>query len=770
MQLRLPSLLLVLLSGVILGLHGADTPAPALAETKQLAAAALERTDLVDYRGWIKYLLFDAEATVAREGAASERAVAKVNRLDEWVRRIAADPRTLAQLRGVQEWAYESPADDSGQPFKVMIPTDYDPAHPTPVSLYMHGYSGDHLKHSTGMAAHTGFFEVSVLGRSRGGGYIGLSEADVLHVVDYLQTHWNIDPARIHIMGGSMGGGGTFKLGARYPHRFASGQITCGYLWQEPINNLLTFPIYATHSDDDPTVPINLARGPLHELRRAGGQAIFDETTGFGHAVWDYKSGNERATAWAALQVSPASREVRHIDFTAVDGKARRGWWGEVVEWGPEPKPAHFVLTAGANNTLFAELNNIDRLRVRLAESPFDRTKPLHLVVAGAVPVDLPAPLPEETIIVSRSARDQSPTAASDFRLHTPGGPLSLYDGSPLLIVYGTRGDAVANQAMRTAAEAAARSSNPAWLGEEIGEIDPADADRTRHIHLLFGHLKLKADTEVTSADLERCHLVLIGTAAENAVVASIADRLPVRLSGDKLVWSDGLTLPAAHRTVGLVHFNPAAPQRLLFWVAATESAAYAPGVTVATLGARMWIGADCLVTNTAGALIATRSFDSRWHWVSGRAESPALPVSLAASGALSRAMAASVRRATAADFAVAFPLVALEEGALTAGVTRVADVAPLLYDQPVDLLEMTGAEILTAGQKLAAASGPEEQHMAFEPALASAQIDPAKHYSVAMPVAGYFQFGTTTLINPRLQRRTDVMVDDAITRFLIRP
>ena len=82
----------------------------------------------------------------------------------------------------------------------------------------------------------------------------------------------------------------------------------------------------------------------------------------------------------------------------------------------------------------------------------------------------------------------------------------------------------------------------------------------------------------------------------------------------------------------------------------------------------------------------------------------------------------------------------------------------------------MTGAEILAASQKLAAASGPEEQHMTFEPALASAQIDPAKRYRVAMPVAGYFQFGTTTMVNPRSQWRTDVMVDDAITRFLVRP
>jgi hypothetical protein len=51
----------------------------------------------------------------------------------------------------------------------------------------MHGYSGNHIEHSDGMASHPGSFEVAVLGRSRGGGYRALSEADVLQVVDYVR-------------------------------------------------------------------------------------------------------------------------------------------------------------------------------------------------------------------------------------------------------------------------------------------------------------------------------------------------------------------------------------------------------------------------------------------------------------------------------------------------------------------------------------------------------------------------------------------------------
>ena len=445
----------------------ADANPPLLAGVVARADAALARADLAAYRGWIIFLRCEAATAAARRGGASQEAAEKTRRLDEWVARITADPNLLAALRGVQEWAYESRADGSGQPFKMAIPTDYDPAHPAPLSVYMHGYSGNHLEHATGMASHPGSFDLSVLGRGRAGGYRALSEADVMDVIDYVQAHWAIDPDRIHLNGGSMGGGGTYRLGSRYPHRFASGRPTCGYASHLPTGNLITFPIYATHSADDWTVSVLSDRGPLARLRERGGQVIYDETNGYGHAVWDYKEGNERGAAWELLQVRPPSRSVRRIDYTALDGGAVRGWWGEVAEWGAEPRPARFVLTAGSHNYLFAELTNIARLRLRLAESPFDPAQPLQVSVNGAVPIALPAPLPGSVILATDGKRwrfELKPDPAP-FRLHTQGSALLLYQGEPLLIVYGTRGGDAERKAMQAAAESGEQEPGPRLAG-----------------------------------------------------------------------------------------------------------------------------------------------------------------------------------------------------------------------------------------------------------------------------------------------------------------
>jgi poly(3-hydroxybutyrate) depolymerase len=49
-----------------------------------------------------------------------------------------------------------------------------------------------------------------------------LSEQDVLNVVAVMREDFNIDPKRIYLMGHSMGGGGTWHLGIKYPELWAA--------------------------------------------------------------------------------------------------------------------------------------------------------------------------------------------------------------------------------------------------------------------------------------------------------------------------------------------------------------------------------------------------------------------------------------------------------------------------------------------------------------------------------------------------------------------
>jgi hypothetical protein len=728
--------------------------------------AALARADLAAYRGWIKYLALEADTAASRSGAGREAAREKAARLAGWLDRIEVNPALLNTLRGVEEWAYESAADGTGQPFRISIPTDYDPARPPALSVYMHGYSGNHIEHSTFMHPHPGQFEIAVLGRARGGYYVGLSEDDVLEVIDYVCSHWRIDPDRIRLTGGSMGGGATLRLGARYPHRFASGQPTCGYGPDLPAGNLLTFPIYAIHSADDFTVPIVTSRGLLARLREIGGQVIFDETNGFGHAVWNDQEAGARSEAWAQRQVRPDSRSVRRLDYTATDGIATRSWWAEVAEWGPQPRPARFILLAATDNTLHAELENISRLRLRLAESPLDRGQRLRVSVGGVVPFEVAAPLPE-TLVLEKGSQGwavQTNSESPAFRLRAPGGPLLLYDGSPLLIVYGTRGDPDACAAMRQAALAASRSPNPGWAAEG-GE---AGADGVPHHQILYGRLNVKADQDVAEADLARCHLVLIGTAAQNSLVARLADRLPVRFAGGKISCNDGLEVEAGGRMLGLVHYNPLAPQRLLFWVACDAASAYTPRNPVVQLGARRFIGADLIVMDaTQPTLVLTRSFNSRWRWDAGRTGSPLLPAALGTHKEAALRIAESIRREAGADYAYALSGGPASSEAFAIGTTRLADLLPVVYYQPLGVMDLTGAELLGADQKLQKAEAGSRAGW-LHPAVDAAKIEPGRVYRVAVSAGDLSNLAATARIAPRSFRMTDLLESEALERFFI--
>ncbi|MGD0262979.1 MAG: PHB depolymerase family esterase [Verrucomicrobiota bacterium] len=792
-------LLCGLLLAAGLALMVTDHPSSSLDRTDQLLEAARQRADallsrpeLSAYRGWIKYLRLRAEREISGAGVTNNRSAPNVIRFAGWVRQIEANPNILGTLRGVQEWAYESPADDSGQPFMLNIPTDYAPARPAALLVNLHGGQGDHKtpsgaylysplrsvwvnlfgsrqQYSHPMAPHQGMFELAVMLRARRAGSGGLDEADVLQAIEYVETHWHIDTNRIHLAGLSGGGSKVALLGADYPHLFASGEIDAGPLLMRPMNNLLTLPVYAIHSRDDPLAPIITSRGPLARLRELGGAVIFDETDGFGHGVDDYKAGHQRAAVWRQQRVRPDSRTVRRLDFTALSGAAPRAWWAEIAEWGPASRPAHFALTAGTNNLLRAELSNITRLKLRIAESPFDRNQPLRVSVNGAEPFEVPASLPESLVLVSGPEGWQAETNSEwpSFRLHTPGGPMLLYDGSPLLIVYGTRGDTNLCAAMRAAAEAASKSPNPSWAFD----TNPVDGEGVPYSHILYGGLKTKADRDVTDADVQKCHLVLIGTAEQNAIVARLASRLPVQRTAGRIRCSDGFELDETNRTTALVYYNPLAPQGLIFWVASDEAKGYAAP-------ARFIFGpADFVVAESGkGVLVVRRCFDSRWDWDPARSASPLMPDNAIIGRGAGLACARAMQQATHADFAFKFADTNTAPWFM-AGTTRLADVLPYSGYDPACLMELTGTQLLELESRLNAPPkkvslkplfpDPDLLKLVY-PAINPAKVEPERKYRMAILLSDLHGFGKTFRLDPPSFRMTDLEAADILDHFFL--
>lgn len=728
-----------------------------------LERARIARSDPAneDYAGWFTYLAWRVERGVSPA------------KLTDWLDRIEVDSRALMKQRGRFEWAHLSKVDGTGQPFMVAIPDDYDPNRAWPLILTLH--ANNHLHHTlAGLSVESAnedgtmaewqepFVQLWPLGRSSRGKWRALSEFDAIEALDYVRSHWNIDPDRIHLEGYSMGGSGTFELGSRHPDWFASAAPQAGFAPAAPIENMLNLPVYAFHNIGDPSIAISMSRGLVRQLAEFGGQAILDELPDDTHGFWFDTPGFVRQREWALRQVRAQS--VRRVHYTALDEYARGAYWVEVAEWGPEGRPATIDARIGLGNDLHLTLDNIGVLEVDLAMSPADRETAMRIVIDGTIVDTLAPTLPDSLYILRENggwkiSEEGSPDPPQ--RLHFPGGSMALYHGEPVMVVWPTQGDEDTNKRIFEIAQLARKSCMPAWWPDE-GAFAP--------FQTIIGQLYGKPDVEVTPEDMAVYNLILLGDASENAVVARIAGRLPVQIEDGRVHSSDGFSWNYKDNGLGLLYYNPLAPKRLVYWVAFDDPLGYRPRSELPKSFSEP-APADFLIMSAANpsAFVAARRFDSRWNWEPGYGESPLVGDGASTEEGYVSELARVLRLAAGADFA----LVELEpgtgaEGLRVAGdgVTRRMDLVATEYDRRIAVMDLTGEQILAKVKDLEDSIGTRVFHdrILFLPDPLTQEVDPDRLYRVA--VKGWTYHYANRGIRLPDYRMTEHTVRDAIARF----
>ncbi len=743
----------------------------------------LQNPELAAYHGWIRYLNHRVDDAFNRLGAEDEETVAWIQQHDDWITRILDDPDVLQKVRGTQEWAYLSSADSSGQPFRFATPTDYDPGKSYGLLVYMHGYSGNHIEHMQEMPSIPGCFRISILGRARGGFYQNLSENDVMEVIRYMMDHWNIDPRRVHLSGGSMGGWATFYLSNRYPHLVASARPTCGFAPNLPVGNWLHVPFYATHSKDDPVVPVVMSRVPLKALMALGGQAVRDETDGLGHAAWDYQIGNERGDTWYRDFRAPALDTVDTIDYTATDGIARQAYWATIETWGEDHRPARMQLRTNPANDLYVQFTNVKTISIDVAASPLDASKDLEVSLNGAPLLKVEAPLPGKLFLTQNHlgklevspADPWSPVSslASGAGKHFPGGARNLYDGEPLLVVWGTGGTPAQNAALKHAAEAAMRSAHPAWTLDS-GEKGP---DGVVHEHMTYSRLKGKPDVEVTEQELRSHHLVLIGSAHVNAIARKLAPELPVTIEDRQVSLVEGgsgASWQTEKPLVFLTTFNPVAQQHLLYWVSAeTEDFLTSEqGVAITSMIHTPAGGMDfALFDEDTHRFLAARNMNSNWQWIRPEDASGKrlIPEKVAGKDGWYAWLGEAYKAATGADVAIVVWPEFVPDPLVQAGVTQFADMEPFFYNQRLALMELN-AEQMRELSALFSNIQTRRGDVRWSPATENGKDDSVgsdRIYKVVMTLDSAWSLAASGRFEPESLHYLDITALDAYRSFL---
>lgn len=186
---------------------------------------------------------------------------------------------------------------------------------------------------------------------------------DALEVMDLAQQRLHTDPTRSYLTGHSMGGHGTWSLGALFPDRFAAIGPSAGWISfssyaggprptpQAPVEELLLRAsatsdtlalarnyaqegIYILHGDADDNVPVTQARTMVRELNGFHHDFRIHEQPGAGH-WWDASDEpGADCVDWAPLfdffahHALPEDVNTRQVDFVTVNpGISARSHW-----------------------------------------------------------------------------------------------------------------------------------------------------------------------------------------------------------------------------------------------------------------------------------------------------------------------------------------------------------------------------------------------------------------------------------------------------------
>lgn len=199
--------------------------------------------------------------------------------------------------RGIFRLAHRSKVDDTLQPYSVFIPEAWDGIRKVPLLVMLHGSGVDERNTIQNvkkiMDPSLDWIVLAPKARGLSDWYLGDSGKDVIECIESIKNLYPIDENRIALMGFSMGGYGTWRIGLTRPHIFTALAVLSGALlpWNSPPENeAFNFiqkeekvPVLAYHGDRDNAVPVEQARIMVKKLKEAGYECEYREIKGAGH-------------------------------------------------------------------------------------------------------------------------------------------------------------------------------------------------------------------------------------------------------------------------------------------------------------------------------------------------------------------------------------------------------------------------------------------------------------------------------------------------------
>lgn len=198
-------------------------------------AALAGRDTTMDYYDRLRYDAADLEYPPANRPEVWFAAMRSVSQLDLSLatQLLHGDFQPMGSIRGIGETLVRSSKDGTMQPVAVYVPTAYDPSHPAPLMVFLHGMDESETQllgppYVYDIAQATGTIVVAPYGR---GAYdFRGTESDVYDAFDAATHAFSIDDRRRYLAGYSMGGFSVFRLAPLHPHDWTAIMSIAGSL------------------------------------------------------------------------------------------------------------------------------------------------------------------------------------------------------------------------------------------------------------------------------------------------------------------------------------------------------------------------------------------------------------------------------------------------------------------------------------------------------------------------------------------------------------
>lgn len=483
--------------------------------------------------------------------------------------------------KGLVVRGYRSKIDGSVQPYGMIVPELYAGA-PSRLDIWCHG-RGETLsemeflnqrRKQQGQIAPKGALVLHPYGRYCCANKFA-GEIDLLEAIDHANKFYAIDEDRVIVRGFSMGGAAAWQFAVNYAEKWCAANPGAGFsetpeflggFQNEDVSKAPWYQKKLWHWYNATDNALNLENCPTvaysGEIDKQKQAADIMERTLRGENV-DMLHIIGPQTAHKIHPDSLIEIEKRLASIAAV-GRIRRPNEVHLSTWFLRYNKMHWVTVDALQQhwergRIHARITGASEVTVKLQNiSAFTLDmpsghSPLSLLVKPTVIID------GQALEVTRPKLDRSWTVHFQLKNGKWGQVLGNENDGKLVKKHGLQGpidDAFMDKFIFV------KPTKPGW-SEKVDAWSKAELERAQFEwrRQFRGDAPTKDDTAISDADIASSNLILWGDPQSNAVLAKIAEKLPVQWAKDKLVVN-GKTYDATTTAPVLIYPNPLNPAK----------------------------------------------------------------------------------------------------------------------------------------------------------------------------------------------------------------